>query len=484
MGDKNKEKRNKRIGKTIEMSKIRGDLKLDFSKKTKNKQKELNTKDKNTKQNSANKSYENKSIQHKNKKTDKKSDKPKNNTSKFNIDIFSKIKNKNKSADEKEKKLASKNFSLIEGGKSPKNRIKKLIIAIVCALLIMAVVIFRINAPTGMGEYIKCMMASSVGGKGYPVSFDDATSKQLYVQNNQLISLTDTTLYAHNSAGGLIYSTPHGMSSPVVRISKVRSLVFDRGGTQYFINNFDSVLSNKKADNKIIDADIADCGNYVIATLSEDEKSVVTVYDSNNLERFRIKSSENYVSRVAISSDGKSIAVVTVNAVESVITSIVTMYSINSDKPVSSKTFADENIYSLKFLNNKKIVLISKNRCITFDKNSNLNELSFEGKTLVKFEHLPNKNVLICLAGGSLSSKNEIMIINSDLKSISKFNINTTVDKISASNNRIYVLSGTICAYSYSGEKISDSDVQTGVADIKAVFSKVAVLHSSSIEML
>lgn len=382
------------------------------------------------------------------------------------------------------KRISQKNLKVIEGGKSPKKMMKKRIIVGICAVLVIVAALFSFTRPTGIGEWIKVKTSSAAAGDGFPVSFSDSAASGIYREGNSLLTLGSTEIRCYNSNGGLIFSRLHGFTTPILRLSKMRFLTFDRGGNQYRIDTCAENVSTAKCDERIIDADIADNGNYVIATLSNSEKSLVTVYDKSGNEKYKFHSADDYVSSVAISKNGKTVAINKISAKNGVISSEISLYSINSTEAKLKKSYENETVYLMSFCDNKTVRVIS-NKAIKFmNVGGDVKEKSYDGKTLVKYEFLKNGNTLLALAGASNSAQNTIVILSKSADVVTSFEINNTVNAISADNNTVYVLSNMLYSYSYTGEQTNTWDIQAGAVGLKTEFGAPFVLYSTSIEKM
>lgn len=389
-------------------------------------------------------------------------------------------------APRKSMKTVRKNgLTLIEGGKSPKNRFIKLAIAIVCFVLIVSIAVFALTTPTGIVEWMKNATVSGSSGSGFPIAIEDCSAKAFYELDGRLVVQTDVDLRMYDKSGGSIFTRLHGMSTPIVRTSAVRMLTFDRGSNQFRVETASDVLIEGKTESKnsIIDGDIADKGGFVIASLSSDSASLVTVFDKDGNEIYKVHLADNYVVRVAISPNGKKIAVCSVNADNADISTALSIYSVDNDKPIASTTLEDECISNIEFTSNDKCAAISEKRWISFDSNGNLNEFSFGGKSLVSFDVDKSGSYVVCLAGGLISTKNQLVVVSQNGKVNADFEINSTVESLCLNNGRIYVMSSKVCEYDYSGNEKIISEVKTSAERIEAVFNGTAVLYQSAVEL-
>lgn len=373
-------------------------------------------------------------------------------------------------------------FSVVEGGRSFRRMMNKAIIGTLCAAIVLGGVIFCVTRPTGIGEWLKTAFTSGKDANGYPVSFNDSGANSMYYAGGRLHVLSETDIRCYDKNGGALYSRVLGFSNAAVRTSAMRTLTFDRGGTQYRIDSVADEIAVKSTDNKLIDCDIADNGSYALGTLSENEAGTVTVYNKRNEKIYKFHSADKQILRVVISRDGKNIGVCSVSIENSQAVSTVSLYSIKSEKAVKVEEFAGQTVYALRFANNSTLCGITNEGWFALGKND-VKKVSFESKSPMKYQFTDNGDTLISLAGASNSAENDIVIIKPNGEKAADFKVDSTVDSVSADGGKIYVLSSSLDTYSYTGEKLGSSEIKPGAKCVRAAFGKTAVLYSAGVEL-
>lgn len=371
---------------------------------------------------------------------------------------------------------------VVEGGKSPKRMISRLIIAVICLAIVLSAVLFCVTRPTGIGEWLKTAFASGENANGFPISLSDCTAESIYSSNGRLYVLCESEIRCYDKNGGLLFSRVPGFSNAAVRVSDMRILTFDRGGTQYRIDSVSNEIVAKSTENKLIDCAIADNGSYALGTLSETEAGTVTVYNSSNHEIYKFHSADKQILHIAISPNGKNIGVCSLSIEDSKTVSTVSLYSIKSEKAVAVKQFSGQTVYAMQFANNSTLCGITNDEWFAIDNNGQ-KTVGFESQSPMKYQFTDNGNTLISLAGASNSVKNSVVVINARGDKIAEFEVDSTVDSISADKSNIYVQSSVLDAYSYEGEKLVSSEINPGAICVRAAFGKAAVLYSAGIEL-
>ncbi len=275
-----------------------------------------------------------------------------------------------------EKKQIKPKFSVVEGKKSviKKNRI---IFGVVCVVLVVAFIIGNAVSPVSITESFSCMSAVSGGGDGFPVLIEEGSSKNLHYAHSQILTLTDTHLLSFNSNGKKVYQRLHGFANPVVSSSKGRTLIFDRGGKNYRIENAHETIFSGTIEQKIIAGAMSDCGNYVLVTESDKAVASATVFDKNDVALYRYNSSKDQILNVAISNNGEQVAVVTISSQNAEFVSQILILD-DSAEVVANFKIKNQIAVFVDYTSNNKVRVVTNKNIYLFGDNKETEKTSFK----------------------------------------------------------------------------------------------------------
>ncbi|MDO4743372.1 MAG: DUF5711 family protein, partial [bacterium] len=241
-----------------------------------------------------------------------------------------KLKTPNLTFTTKKPKTAKKNkeyvseYKIIKGNKI-KNKFKKILYYISCLFIIVVIICINYMTPTGLVETASNFIAKL--GSGYDTA---------YLQSNKIIDfrndhgrisvLSDTYLELYNNNSKQMLCYQHGFSTPQLKSSASRILVFDRGGKNFKVFNNSKLLLNESLENTIISADISRSGSIAFVTESTGYLAQVSVYNKGFKNKFTLYSSEKRISDAALNNNGNKIAVCEVLVENGVYSSIVSVY--------------------------------------------------------------------------------------------------------------------------------------------------------------
>jgi hypothetical protein len=374
-------------------------------------------------------------------------------------------------------------FTVIKGKKNQR-KIKKVIFGLVCAVLILAIVVINSVFPVGLAESFACMSAVSGKGGGFPVSIEGAATENLYISGNQLLALTDTHLVSYNKNGKKIYQRLHGFAKPKVVTSAARTLVYDRGGSSYRIENASKTVYSGSVDSKIITAAMSKCGSFILVTDSSNDVARATVYNNKNIAVYRYNSSSSQIIGAAISDNGKQIAVATLTTKNAVFLSKILVYDINSTKKAAEFTIKDQLPISIKYTSGNTIRIITDkqiNRC--FIGSGKVKKVSFGAMRISAYSENENGTLAVGISADTGAKKGKILLLSPSDGVKNEFSVSCNISDIAWSGSKVYVLSDKLYVYNNSGEKLGQNKIGSGALCVESFAGEGAVGYAAQIKL-
>lgn len=377
---------------------------------------------------------------------------------------------------------AGQNFTVIKGERA-KNRKNSFIRAIVSTIIILAVIItllyLNTKSPGGIVEWSRIAWASMGSGEGYPVTESDRGIKSVYMQGGNVLTFTDTSLTIYNKNGKQIRNILHGYTTPAISVTKTRTLIYDRGANVFRVDNNYESLFEKKTDNPIITADMAENGTLAVITTATGYSAEMKIFNKNFIEKSSIYISGGDVTSVCVCKDGKHIVLSTVNASGGYYRTTVSKYDLSGDKPVSTTTYDGTVILSIKQMDNGNFLLIGDNLCVVAnDKLTELNSISYEGEQLSDFDVYGSQAVLLL---GSSMLDYKVVGIAPDGKEQSRKSYDTEISAVLKQKNQTYVLkSEAIDCLDESGNVVESYECMSGASYLAGSGNGVITVASVS----
>lgn len=325
-----------------------------------------------------------------------------------NIKIYEKAKNliKDINKNEKSKKLFKD--------------IRNLFFIFGFTFLFLILWVNRVNlSPANATLYIKGKFCSLGMGQGFPYKFDGTkiATENLKVHDGNIFALSDTSFEIINSSGKLVRRVKHKFSNPCLKISGVRQLIYDIGGKNFKIESCSESLYGKETNKEIITAAISDSGVYSLVTRSVTHIAELTVYNKNNIEKYKYSFSDSYVTDMILSADGKEGLVSTISAQNGEIVSTIYILDFKSETPKAQFKLENNIVSKVEYMSNGKIIAIGDKYMSFINTKTKTPDNYFYNDKILKFYEINKEyGVYCCMSSSDDKSNDDLIFINSSGK--------------------------------------------------------------------
>lgn len=354
-------------------------------------------------------------------------------------------------------------------GSRRKRRIIRIAFYVLLLAVIITLIVLNSMSATGLVEMLQNGYAKS--GKGdFPVSIYSQNPTVVYTVNDTVNILNDSYFEVYNSKGKLIQAASHGMSDPVLETSEARFLLFDRGRYNIKIYNYSSFISEQTFEKQIFSAAIGRNGTYAVVTASDSYYATVYVYNKDGDLIYTWNSANYYVFDVAVSNDGKSIALSLIGAEGGTFVSQIYILKYDSATPVFKFTF-NALITSLMSANENYFLANGTDSAYTVSWNgSQSNDLKVTG-TIRSYRSSDSGRSVITYGRTNNDRINTVKVIDAAGNSVSSFDFNSAIDDIGINETELIVLSDhTVSVFDQNGTQITE--LLSDVKPLKAVITQ------------
>lgn len=396
-------------------------------------------------------------------------------------DISMRSKTIRRSEAEKKKQSATQKGSLrVVKGNKLRNRNRVRVITGLVATIVAAVLIFYFSLPTGIVDQIN-VFSSGFGSSQFPVSMAGSNTLTVDKHGSLFYCLSDTMVEGFNSGGKRILKSQHGFSAPVMRTSATRALIFDQGGISYKVYGVNDVIIEKTTKKNIISGSIARCGAYAIATGAEGYAACVTVYNKNGEQVYEWNSSVELVSDVALSPNGKKLAVAVFSGENGVYKSKVYVLTFDSASPIHTTEYEGKFIYSLQTNINKGFFTVHSEGTdyTSWGRYSNKN---FTTENSVRMYRGNSRFSLAVTTRSSDKKDNTLILFNKKGKQVSEIKWEQSITDAALVGSHIFILSDTkVYLIDKSGNTVRTGEAGFGGVRVVGISLENAIVISDNI---
>lgn len=240
-------------------------------------------------------------------------------------------------------------------------------------------------------------------------STDEEQSFTLYRKGLAVAGNTGVTIFS--ATGRQLVSHGIQYNDPVAVGSGKYLLVYERGGKQYSLYNANTQMHAGETEYPISGAAVSDSGMYALISSANDANSAVYLYNNRFSLMNAYKKSGNVLD-VAISSDGKRIALLTVTPVGGGVSTSVMLAEPGKGNAIAEKEIATSVGTQCHFTKSGKLAVLTTTGVTYLSNNGEVEFFyDFEGKIPATAE-LSEDGVAICLKKTAISEKNIIIIFD------------------------------------------------------------------------
>ena len=278
--------------------------------------------------------------------------------------------------------------SKLSGKDDSGNRILTVTIRILAVVAAVALIVglWRGRVDCSLGNLAQCArdIPSMTGkGDGFPITVTGGTTLQLDEISGGIAVLTDSTFSIFNHSSKQAVSRAHHMSNPGMKTAGRYALVFDIGKKLVRLETASDTLAELSCHGTIVSGAISRNGRFAVAlSAPEDGTSAISrvvVYDKSGQWIYRYNTSTHYINDIALSPDGKYIAMSGITAKDGIMQSTLMIHKVleNTDgmtedeirKKAVVATFEqpDNTFLSLEFTNTNTLFAIGTAKVFIVD---------------------------------------------------------------------------------------------------------------------
>ena len=282
-----------------------------------------------------------------------------------------------------------------------KKFLKMFLILFLSVVAVLAMLNIDKLTPDNIAHWFQYDLLGKSEGDGYPIGF---TGSVVTTGNFDLISgvpvyCSDTTIKVLNSNAGTSLEKQHSFASPMLSVNGGCGIVYNLDATGYTIIKRDSIEYTGAVKNKIFSADISAGGAYAILTDSDEYLAKVTVFRSDNLEKYNYSFADYYMNNVSINKDGTRAVLSGVSAKNGELISVIYVLDFSQDNYLQRYEVDDTYIYSVKYLDNGNAYAVGSEGCYFININDGgKTDISYGSRKLTAFTLKRDQGLVMSLS--------------------------------------------------------------------------------------
>ena len=299
----------------------------------------------------------------------------------------------------------------------------------------------------------------------FPIKTEKNTDMSISQFGNYFITVDKNHILMYDESGEQSGSFTHNYSTPVLKTSRKRIMVYDYGGNSFRIMNSKKEIYTKNTEKNILMGAVADNGNALVVTQSEKYECKMLVFDSAGSEIFTWEGGK--IVNVSFTNGGNSCAVCTFTSEGGQIKSVIYVLDFNKKKPEMKSEVLPTLALDVQVAEDKGYFVVGDD-CFY--------KLNSDGKIYFKYEYsgkiddytLGEKGAAVSCKGNSSNGENILFFKSGDNEypTNSVKSENGLVKKSVYSEQGFILLeNGTMEAYDFSGNLIATAVISQDYTD-------------------
>lgn len=348
--------------------------------------------------------------------------------------------------------------------------IRRLIVIV--AVIILAAVVWQnwdTLAPDKLIASLQDSMTNQAGG--YPIDISGTNTTAIMKVDNYFATVSDSYLTYYDRGGGEANRYPCTYSSALMRTAGQYVLLAEQNGTRLQLSTRSAIQIEMTTETRIINAAVCAQGRFAVLTQSGQGYAVkVTVYDRSG-EVVYSRSRQSLATDVALSPDGKRVALLSAEAKNGIFHSTVDVFPLYGGQTdaLYSCTEADTLFYRLRYLNNDVVAAIGEDGVLIADTRKD-EPLTFaaDGERVLSAATTQG-GVAVALRPYGATAGGRIAVIGTAARQLSSTDFSGEFRHLSTDGNRYLLLTDSVArvvtAHGGGNSAAVESDGTAAIAD-------------------
>lgn len=265
-----------------------------------------------------------------------------------------------------------------------------LLVAVVVALGVLVWQNWDRLAPAALSEWVNNAVTGGEGGDGFPVAITGSNVCTMQAVGGQTAVLTDTSLLMYNDRGGEVVSRGHTYADPLLDTSGSYALVAELGGTRYMLGTKKETVHTGQVNNVILGAAVDSEGRVALATeSSRSYMSEVLVLDRTGGEIFHWYSVDLTVVDVALSPNGKRVAVLGLSAENGEMKSTLLIFRLSGSQTAAEYSYSATGpmMAAIHYYGNGCVAAVGDTQAWVYDPaDDSVAQITYEDEVLLGYQ--------------------------------------------------------------------------------------------------
>ncbi|MCR5523018.1 MAG: DUF5711 family protein [Clostridia bacterium] len=391
----------------------------------------------------------------------------------------------------KEKNQSKQNDNTIKINKARaktvrRNMLRKLRVPFGIAILIAAIIItFAAAGEIRRSNIVDSFRAvpSTLGeSPGYPYDEDDLTLNKVMLVGEKPLLLNNNGVEVLSQNADLLFNLHLDWSDAKAVSHNGRALVFSNTSQKAYLISRTKQLAEYEEDGTVVTGTLASNGSVALSYSGSSAQSVVKVYDPNMNTEFMWNCSKEYVASLALSDNGKKVAISAIGADNAELYSRLILFRTGKTEPDFDIKISGTTVIKMIFTSGDRIIAVGNNKTLVYNtRGKQLSSKEYSEDSLYSVNSDDSGNTLLCYKefGGSKLKAVRIPASGKRLKEFELDYIPSGADILG--KKIVFSLDNKVIRYNTSGEEKETIDCKSNPSTCLITGTAVYTLENGTI---
>ncbi len=357
-----------------------------------------------------------------------------------------------------------------------------IVVLVVAAALFLSIRLVGDVAVSNITDSIRQVKTVFTKSEGYPYSLDTLNFRNVVpVGSGPLVIYDDSTLVM-NAAADEVFTMQLDYSDSKAVTRNGRALIYSPSSNEVILQSKTEKLGSITEKAPVTVAALSEKGGFATSHSADENQSILTVYNNRFKKIFQWNCSQEFITDISLSGNGKRVAVAATGVENAEIYTRIIIFDVNKTEPLADIKYSGTLFLRVIYTNSNRIIAVGDNKTVVHNKNGEvIDELVYSDDSLISVCADDSGNTAVCYKefGGS---KTGIARYSSSGKKTCSIVIDGMPDCVTAHSGRIAVASGNnITVYSSNGKESKTIETESPVTRIFICSGTIYTVEGDSI---
>ena len=342
-----------------------------------------------------------------------------------------------------------------------------LVILVVAAALFLSARLMGNVAVSNITDSIRQIKTVFTKSEGYPHSLETFNFRSAVPIGGGPLVVYDKSTLVMNAAADEIFSMSIDHTDPKAVARNGRALIYSPTSNEVILQSKTERLGSITEHNPVTVAALAENGSFATSHAADENQSILSVYNNRFKKIFQWNCSQEFITDISLSSNGKRVAVAATGVENAEIYTRILIFDIDSAEPVKDIKYSGTMFLRVVYTASNKIIAVGDNKTVVHNKKGEvIDEHVYPDDSLLAVCADDDGNTTVCYEefGGS---KTGVVRYSTGGKKTCSVVIDGLPDCVAAHSGRIALASGNrITVYSSKGNEVKVIETENTVARI------------------